>query len=193
MISLIQRVSQASVRVEGELIGEIGVGLLVLLCAEQGDTEAQADKLLAKLLKLRIFSDDTGKMNRSVQDLDGQGTAGGLLIVSQFTLAADTSGGTPNAQTVTASAFTGLDGQAIAFIAGATNTGCAANSASPRWSRRSCSTTTSCIYSRCCRCGPPCCASPSSSCATPRRRRTSCRSPSKRRFASRLLSRANRR
>ena len=94
MISLIQRVSQASVRVEGELIGEIGAGLLVLLCAEQGDTEAQADKLLAKLLKLRIFSDDTGKMNRSVQDLDGQGTAGGLLIVSQFTLAADTSGGT---------------------------------------------------------------------------------------------------
>lgn len=94
MISLIQRVSQASVRVEGEVIGEIGAGLLVLLCAEQGDTEAQADKLLAKLLKLRIFSDDTGKMNRSVQDLDGQGTAGGLLIVSQFTLAADTSGGT---------------------------------------------------------------------------------------------------
>jgi D-tyrosyl-tRNA(Tyr) deacylase len=62
--------------------------LLVLLCAERGDSDTQADKLLAKILKLRIFSDDAGKMNRSVQD-----TAGGLLIVSQFTLAADVSGG----------------------------------------------------------------------------------------------------
>jgi len=78
----------------GERARRIGPGLLVLLCAEQGDTEAQADKLLGKLLKLRIFSDDAGKMNRSVQDMDGQGLAGGLLIVSQFTLAADTSGGT---------------------------------------------------------------------------------------------------
>ncbi len=94
MISLIQRVSQASVQVDGAVVGAIGPGLLVLLCAEQGDTEAQADKLLGKLLKLRIFSDDAGKMNRSVQDMDGQGLAGGLLIVSQFTLAADTSGGT---------------------------------------------------------------------------------------------------
>jgi len=94
VIALLQRVRRASVTVDGACIGQIGHGLLVLLCAEQGDTEAQADKLLAKLLKLRIFSDDTGKMNRSVQDLDGQGTAGGLLIVSQFTLAADTSGGT---------------------------------------------------------------------------------------------------
>jgi len=76
------------VRVGGEVIGEIGAGLLVLLCAERGDADAQADKLLAKILKLRIFSDDAGKMNRSVQD-----TAGGLLIVSQFTLAADVSGG----------------------------------------------------------------------------------------------------
>ncbi len=75
-------------RVGGEVIGEIGAGLLVLLCAERGDADAQADKLLAKILKLRIFSDDAGKMNRSVQD-----TAGGLLIVSQFTLAADVSGG----------------------------------------------------------------------------------------------------
>jgi D-tyrosyl-tRNA(Tyr) deacylase len=65
----------------------------VLLCAEQGDTEAQSDKLLAKLLKLRIFSDDAGKMNLSVQDMDGKGLAGGLLVVSQFTLAADVSGG----------------------------------------------------------------------------------------------------
>ena len=88
MISLIQRVSQARVEVGGLTIGEIGAGLLVLVCAERGDGETQADKLLAKLLKLRIFSDDAGKMNRSVQD-----TGGGLLVVSQFTLAADTSGG----------------------------------------------------------------------------------------------------
>lgn len=88
MISVIQRVSQARVEVEGRTIGEIGPGLLVLVCAERGDSEAQADKLLAKILKLRIFSDEAGKMNRSVQD-----TAGGLLLVSQFTLAADTSGG----------------------------------------------------------------------------------------------------
>ena len=93
MITVLQRVSEASVRVDGEVIGQIGHGLLVLLCAEQGDTDAVADKLLAKILKLRIFSDDAGKMNRSVQDLDGQGACGGLLLVSQFTLAADTTGG----------------------------------------------------------------------------------------------------
>lgn len=72
----------------GREVGAIGPGLLVLLCAERGDTDAVADKLLAKLLKLRIFSDAAGKINLSVQDV-----AGGLLIVSQFTLAADTSGG----------------------------------------------------------------------------------------------------
>jgi D-tyrosyl-tRNA(Tyr) deacylase len=88
LIGLIQRVSEARVIVEGRTIGEIGAGLLVLVCAERGDAQAQADKLLAKILKLRIFSDDAGKMNRSVQD-----TGGGLLVVSQFTLAADTSGG----------------------------------------------------------------------------------------------------
>ena len=88
MISLIQRVSRARVEVAGTTIGEIGSGLLVLVCAERGDSEVKADKLLAKLLKLRIFSDDAGKMNRSVQDMNG-----GLLLVSQFTLAADTSGG----------------------------------------------------------------------------------------------------
>ena len=93
MHALIQRVSEARVVVEDETIGAIGPGLLVLVCAEPADTEATADKLLAKLLKLRIFSDDAGKMNRSVQDLDGQGTPGGLLLVSQFTLAADLSGG----------------------------------------------------------------------------------------------------
>ena len=91
MIALLQRVSEARVRVQGEVVGEIGRGLLVLLCAERGDTEAVADKLLAKLLKLlklRIFADEAGKMNRSVQDVGG-----GLLLVSQFTLAADLSGG----------------------------------------------------------------------------------------------------
>jgi D-tyrosyl-tRNA(Tyr) deacylase len=66
---------------------------LVLLCAEQGDAPGQGDKLLAKILKLRIFSDAAGKMNHSVQDMDGVGTVGGLLVVSQFTLAADTTGG----------------------------------------------------------------------------------------------------
>ncbi|MGV3682496.1 MAG: D-aminoacyl-tRNA deacylase [Acidovorax sp.] len=88
MISVIQRVREARVDVEGQTVGAIGQGLLVLVCAERGDTEAEADKLLAKLLKLRIFGDDAGKMNRSLQDV-----AGGLLLVSQFTLAADTTGG----------------------------------------------------------------------------------------------------
>ena len=88
MITVVQRVSEASVRVDGETIGQIGHGLLVLLCAEQGDTDAVADKLLAKILKLRIFADEAGKMNRSVQDVGG-----GLLVVSQFTLAADVTGG----------------------------------------------------------------------------------------------------
>jgi D-aminoacyl-tRNA deacylase len=88
MLAVVQRVREARVEVAGRTIGAIGAGLLVLLCAERGDSEAQADKLLAKLLKLRIFSDDAGKMNRSVQDV-----AGGLLLVSQFTLAADLSGG----------------------------------------------------------------------------------------------------
>ena len=86
--AVLQRVSEASVAVEGEVIGQIGTGLLVLLCAERGDTDAHADRMLAKILKLRIFGDDAGKMNRSVQDV-----AGGLLVVSQFTLAADTSSG----------------------------------------------------------------------------------------------------
>jgi D-tyrosyl-tRNA(Tyr) deacylase len=93
MLALIQRVRRASVSIDGEVVGAIGTGLLVLVCAEQGDTSAQADKLLTKILKLRIFSDVQGKMNRCVQDLDGAGLHGGLLIVSQFTLAADTSGG----------------------------------------------------------------------------------------------------
>ena len=93
MLALIQRVRRASVTIDGAVVGAIGPGLLVLVCAEQGDTPAQADKLLSKILKLRIFSDTQGKMNRCVQDLDGAGLHGGLLVVSQFTLAADTSGG----------------------------------------------------------------------------------------------------
>jgi len=88
MKALLQRVAEARVVIAGETVGQIGAGLLVLVCAERGDAEAQADKLLAKMLKLRIFSDPAGKMNLSVQDV-----AGGLLIVSQFTLAADTTGG----------------------------------------------------------------------------------------------------
>lgn len=93
MISVLQRVRQARVEVAGRVVGQIGAGLLVLVCAERGDSELEADRLLAKLLKLRIFSDPAGRMNHSVQDMDGQGSAGGLLIVSQFTLAADTTGG----------------------------------------------------------------------------------------------------
>ncbi len=88
MKAVLQRVRQASVTVDGEQIGCIGQGLLVLLCAERGDGELQADRMLAKILRLRIFADDDDKMNRSVQDV-----AGGLLVVSQFTLAADTSSG----------------------------------------------------------------------------------------------------
>ena len=88
MMSVIQRVKQARVEVDGRITGQIEQGLLALVCAERGDSEAEADKLLAKLLKLRIFSDEAGKMNKSVLDVGG-----GLLIVSQFTLAADTKGG----------------------------------------------------------------------------------------------------
>jgi D-tyrosyl-tRNA(Tyr) deacylase len=88
MIALLQRVSEACVRVDDVVIGQIDLGLLVLLCAEKGDTDEVADKMLAKILKLRIFSDVAGKMNLSVQDVGG-----GLLVVSQFTLAADVSSG----------------------------------------------------------------------------------------------------
>lgn len=88
MKAVLQRVSEARVVVQGEVVGEIGPGLLMLLCAEPADTEAVAERLLAKVLKLRIFGDEAGKMNHSLQDVGG-----GLLVVSQFTLAADTSGG----------------------------------------------------------------------------------------------------
>lgn len=88
MRALIQRVSQASVTVEGEVLGEIGPGMLVLVCAMQGDDEARAEALAARISKLRIFKDDAGKMNRSLLDMGGA-----ALVVSQFTLAADTSRG----------------------------------------------------------------------------------------------------
>ncbi|MFZ1417684.1 MAG: D-aminoacyl-tRNA deacylase [Burkholderiaceae bacterium] len=94
MIALIQRVKRASVTVDERITGQIEQGLLVLLCAEKNDTPAIGAKLLKKVLAYRVFSDDAGKMNRSVQNLDGNGAHGGLLIVSQFTLAADTNSGT---------------------------------------------------------------------------------------------------
>ncbi len=85
---LLQRVLEASVTVEQSVVGQIGRGLLVFICAEQGDTDEISLKMLEKILKLRIFSDDAGKLNLSVQDVSGA-----LLIVSQFTLAADTAKG----------------------------------------------------------------------------------------------------
>ena len=88
MLAVLQRVREARVDIAGETVGAIQQGLMVLVCAEKGDTEAEAARLLARLLKLRIFSDPQGKMNLSLQDV-----AGGLLLVSQFTLAADTRSG----------------------------------------------------------------------------------------------------
>jgi D-tyrosyl-tRNA(Tyr) deacylase len=86
--ALIQRVTEARVCVDGAVIGQIGPGLLILVCAMQGDDAAKSTALAAKISKLRIFSDDAGKMNRSLLDIGGE-----ALIVSQFTLAADTSRG----------------------------------------------------------------------------------------------------
>lgn len=85
MIGLLQRVSSAEVRVDDLLVGAIGRGLLVLVGVERGDTESQADRLLERLLTYRVFPDDQGRMNLSLQDIGGE-----LLLVSQFTLAADT-------------------------------------------------------------------------------------------------------
>lgn len=90
MRALLQRVSRASVTVEGRVIGEIGPGLLILICAMQGDAEAEADKLAAKIAKLRIFKDEAGKMNKAIRDVGGS-----ALVVSQFTLAADLRGNRP--------------------------------------------------------------------------------------------------
>ena len=88
MRALIQRISEAAVRVDGEVIGPSGPGLLILVCAMQGDDTAQAEALATKISKLRIFTDEAGKMNRSILDMGGS-----ALVVSQFTLAADTSRG----------------------------------------------------------------------------------------------------
>lgn len=88
MIGLLQRVSTARVEIGGETVGAIGRGLLVLLCAEQGDDTASAGRLLERLLNYRVFPDALGKMNLSLRNV-----AGGLLLVPQFTLAADTSSG----------------------------------------------------------------------------------------------------
>lgn len=85
MLGLIQRVSSAEVKVEGEIVGAIGSGILLLLGVQKGDGAEECDKLLHKVLNYRIFSDENDKMNRSLLDV-----AGGLLVVSQFTLAADT-------------------------------------------------------------------------------------------------------
>ncbi len=89
MIALLQRVRHASVVVDGNTIGAIQAGLMVLVCAERDDTEKDAEQLLTKLLSYRVFADDAGKMNRSITDVQG-----GLLLVPQFTLAADTQSGT---------------------------------------------------------------------------------------------------
>jgi len=103
MIALLQRVSSASVVVNGATIGDIDAGLMVLVCAERGDTEKEADTLLAKLLGYRVFGDEAGKMNRSVADVGG-----GLLLVPQFTLAADTRSGTRPSFTPAAAPADGL-------------------------------------------------------------------------------------
>jgi D-aminoacyl-tRNA deacylase len=88
MRALVQRVREARVDVDGETVGQCGPGLLILICAMQGDTEAEAEALATKIHKLRIFRDDAGKMNLALKD-----TGGGALVVSQFTLAADTRSG----------------------------------------------------------------------------------------------------
>lgn len=93
MIGLLQRVSEARVVVDGRVVGEIARGLLVLVCAVRGDTEREGERLLAKLLSMRVFPDAQGRMNRSLRDLCADGHAG-LLLVPQFTLAADTRSGT---------------------------------------------------------------------------------------------------
>lgn len=88
MRAVLQRVSEAEVTVDGATVGRCGAGLLVLVCAMQGDTGAEAERLAGKVARLRIFRDEAGRMNRSLLD-----TGGGALVVSQFTLAADTSRG----------------------------------------------------------------------------------------------------
>lgn len=97
MRAVVQRVSSARVTVDGVVAGEIGAGLMILVCAMQGDTEREADQLAAKIAKLRIFKDAAGKMNLSVRD-----SGGACLVVSQFTLAADLRGNRPGFSTAAA-------------------------------------------------------------------------------------------
>ena len=97
MRAVVQRVSEAAVRVDGEVLGAIGPGLMVLVCAMQGDDAARAAALALKISKLRIFQDEAGKMNRSVLD-----TGGAALVISQFTLAADLRGNRPGFSTAAA-------------------------------------------------------------------------------------------
>ncbi len=104
MRALIQRVLQASVSVDGQMVGDIGPGLLVLVCAMQGDGEAQSQWLARKVVNLRIFRDDEGRMNRSLLE-----TGGAALVVSQFTLAAETKGNRPGFSTAASPA----DGQRL--------------------------------------------------------------------------------
>lgn len=94
MRAVLQRVSRASVTVEGRITGEIGPGLMILICAMEGDTDAKADQLAAKIAKMRIFKDEAGKMNLSIRDIGGS-----ALVVSQFTLAADLRGNRPGFST----------------------------------------------------------------------------------------------
>lgn len=94
MRAVLQRVSRASVTVEGRVTGEIGPGLMILICAMEGDTDAKADQLAAKIAKMRIFKDEAGKMNLSIRDIGGA-----ALVVSQFTLAADLRGNRPGFST----------------------------------------------------------------------------------------------
>lgn len=97
MRAVLQRVTRAEVAVNGETVGQTGPGLMILVCAMQGDDEATAEKLAAKVAKMRIFKDDQGKMNLSVRD-----TGGSALVVSQFTLAADLRGNRPGFSTAAA-------------------------------------------------------------------------------------------
>lgn len=94
MRAVLQRVTEAQVHVDGDLVGKTGKGLLILVCAMGGDSEVQAEKLAAKVAKLRIFKDEQGKMNLSVRDIGGS-----ALVVSQFTLAADLRGNRPGFST----------------------------------------------------------------------------------------------
>lgn len=94
MRAVLQRVTEARVHVDGELVGETGKGFLILVCAMGGDSDAQAEKLAAKVAKLRVFKDDQGKMNLSIKDIGGS-----ALVVSQFTLAADLRGNRPGFST----------------------------------------------------------------------------------------------